>query len=89
MKGNYDAATLIEKTPVLLLAGFKDQLVKPEGTIKLFNDLSVDDKLLLVAGDGEHLLLEENQLTDQLATLVADWIHNESRSKRPGIHAHP
>jgi len=89
MKGNYDAAALIEKTPVLLLAGFKDKLVKPEGTIKLFNDLSVSDKLLMVVGDGEHLLLEENQLTDQLATLIADWIKNESRSSRPGIHAHP
>ncbi|MBX9691754.1 MAG: lysophospholipase [Cyanobacteria bacterium] len=89
MKGNYDAAALIEKTPVLLLAGFKDKLVKPEGTISLFNALSVDDKLLMVVGDGEHLLLEENQLTDQLATLIANWIQNEARSKTPGIHAHP
>ncbi len=89
MKGNYDAAHLIEKTPVLMLAGFKDKLVKPEGTIELFNDLSTPDKLLMVVGDGEHLLLEENQLTEQLTVLITDWVKNESRSKHPGVTAHP
>ncbi|HEY9676405.1 MAG TPA: alpha/beta fold hydrolase [Drouetiella sp.] len=74
MKGNYDAAALIEKTPILMLAGFKDQLVKPEGTIELFNSISNDQKLLMVVGDGEHLLLEENQLTEQLTDLVLTWL---------------
>lgn len=78
MKGNYDAAALIEKTPVLMLVGFKDKLVKPEGTIELFNALSVSDKLLMVVGDGEHLLLEERHMTGQLATMLVDWIRSES-----------
>ncbi|MBY0357053.1 MAG: lysophospholipase [Candidatus Obscuribacterales bacterium] len=77
MKGNNDAAALIIKTPVLMLAGFKDKLVKPEGTIELFNLLSTQDKMLMIVGDGEHLLLEENQLTPQLSTLVTDWIKSE------------
>lgn len=77
MKGNNDSAALVEKTPVLLLAGFKDKLVKPEGTIELFNNISTNDKLLLIIGDGEHLLLEENQLTGQLESLIVDWLHNE------------
>jgi alpha-beta hydrolase superfamily lysophospholipase len=77
MKGNYDAAALIEKTPVLLMAGFKDKLVKPEGTIELFNSISTTDKLLLVVGDGEHLLLEENQLTEQLTDLVITWLNHK------------
>lgn len=89
MKGNYDAAALIEKTPVLMLAGFKDKLVKPEGTIQLFNSVSSPDKLLMVVGDGEHLLLEENQLTEQLLSLLLDWLENEAHSKHPGINAHP
>jgi alpha-beta hydrolase superfamily lysophospholipase len=88
MKGNDDAAALIDKTPTLMLAGFKDKLVKPEGTIQLFNDLSTQDKLLMVVGDGEHLLLEENQLTAQLEQLVIDWIRNESSAKQRGITAH-
>ncbi|MBC7997803.1 MAG: alpha/beta fold hydrolase [Leptolyngbya sp.] len=89
MKGNYDAAALIEKTPVLMLAGFKDKLVKPEGTIDLFNGLTTQDKLLMVVGDGEHLLLEENQLTDQLTGMLTVWIRNQSRSPNPGVTAHP
>lgn len=88
MKGNFDAAALIEKMPVLLLAGFKDKLVKPEGTIQLFNSLSTPDKLLMVIGDGEHLLLEENQLTPQLAQMLLVWITNESRHRTPGVTAH-
>jgi alpha-beta hydrolase superfamily lysophospholipase len=83
MKGNTDAAKLIEKTPVLMLAGFKDKLIKPEGTIELFNDLSTNDKLLLVVGDGEHLLLEENQLKNQLALLLRDWIRTEGHDHLP------
>ncbi|MFN8552354.1 MAG: alpha/beta fold hydrolase [Candidatus Obscuribacterales bacterium] len=76
MKGNYDAAALIEKTPILLMAGFKDQLVKPEGTVELFNSIGTDDKLLMVVGDGEHLLLEENQLTEQLTDLLITWLQH-------------
>jgi alpha-beta hydrolase superfamily lysophospholipase len=82
MKGNHDAAALVSKTPVLMLVGFKDKLVKPEGTINLFNELSTQDKLLMVVGDSEHLMLEENQLTDELGQLVADWINNEARSSQ-------
>jgi len=43
----------------------------------------------MVVGDGEHLLLEENQLTDELAQLIIDWINNEAHSSRPGVTAHP
>jgi len=89
MKENEDAAALIDKTPCLMLAGFKDRLVKPEGTINLFNNLSTQDKLLLVVGDGEHLLLEENQLTEQLEQLIIDWIKNESSKNSKGVTAHP
>ncbi len=88
MKGNNDAVALIQHCPVLMLAGFKDKLVKPEGTIELFNNISSQDKLLMVVGDGEHLLLEENQLTEQLEGLLNVWIKNQS-SAHPGVTAHP
>jgi len=88
MKGNNDAAALIDKVPVLMLAGFRDKLVKPEGTIELFNDISMQDKLLMVVGDGEHLLLEENQLTEQLENMLSVWIKNESKPGSKGVTAH-
>ncbi len=86
MKSNFDNAHLIEKPPVLMLAGFKDKLVKPEGTIELFNALSTQDKLLMIIGDGEHLLLEENQLTNQLAQMLNVWITDEGRTYRSNRH---
>ncbi len=86
MKSNFDNAHLIEKPPVLMLAGFKDKLVKPEGTIELFNALSTQDKLLMIIGDSEHLLLEENQLTSQLAQMLNVWITDEGRTYRSNRH---
>ncbi len=75
MKGNYTAAALIEKVPVLMLAGFKDKLVKPEGTIDLFNAVTCPNKILFVIGDSEHLLLEENQFTDQMRSFLNTWVN--------------
>ncbi len=86
MKGNYDSAHLIERQPVLMMAGFKDKLVKPEGTVELFNALSSQDKLLWIVGGGEHLLLEEGQFTSQLAQLLNVWIHDEGRAYRSRKH---
>ncbi len=84
MKGNYDSAHLIERQPVLMMAGYKDKLVRPEGTVELFNALSTQDKLLWIVGGSEHLLLEEGQFTDQLAKLLNVWITDEGRALRAG-----
>ena len=76
MRRNKDYAALIETIPVLMMAGFEDRLVKPKGTIELFNEISSENKVLFVIGDGEHLLLEEAQLTRETASLVYNWIVN-------------
>jgi alpha-beta hydrolase superfamily lysophospholipase len=67
MNENHDAAKSINHSPVLILAGFKDKLVKPQGTIELFNELTTPDKMLMIVGNGEHLIFEENQMTDQVS----------------------
>lgn len=76
MRRNKDYAALIERIPVLMMAGFEDRLVKPKGTIALFNEISSEHKMLFIIGDGEHLLLEESQLTRETASLVYNWIIN-------------
>src|SRR5262249_46178666 len=81
MKDNHDSAALVEKVPVLMLAGFKDKLVKPEGTIELFNELSTPDKLMVVVGDGEHFLFEEDQLTNETAWIVTGWLRNKTNDR--------
>lgn len=76
MRSNKDNAALIEKTPVLMMAGFEDRLVKPKGTIELFNDITCPEKILVVVGDGEHLLLEESELTRENGALIYNWLVN-------------
>ena len=76
MRSNKDYAALIEKTPVLMMAGFEDRLVKPKGTIELFNDISNLEKILFIIGDGEHLILEESEMTNETGGLVYTWLIN-------------
>jgi len=82
MNENHESAKLIDKKPVLIIQGFKDKLVKPEGTIELFNELSTADKVLVVLGDKEHLIFEENQFSDEVIWMVLGWV--KSRIERPG-----
>ena len=74
MNDNHDVAKQIDQKPVLILAGFKDKLVKPQGTIDLFNELTTPDKMLMIVGNGEHLIFEENQMTDQVSAVLLGWL---------------
>ena len=51
MNQNHDRAKEITNTPVLILQGGKDHLVKQEGTIELFNELATQDKDLILVGE--------------------------------------
>jgi acylglycerol lipase len=78
MNENHDAAKLIEKTPVLMLQGSEDKLVKPEGTWEIFNELSVIDKMMFVV-PSEHLIFEEQQdhaakFDERVSRAVLTWL---------------
>jgi acylglycerol lipase len=81
MNENHDTAKQIDKKPVLMVAGFKDRLVKPQGTIELFNELTTPDKMLVIVGNGEHLLFEESQLSDQVCWVVLGWLKSHVEAK--------
>jgi acylglycerol lipase len=85
MNQNHDSATTITKKPVLMIAGFKDKLVKPQGTIEIFNELSTPDKMLVIVGNGEHLLFEESQLTSQVCWVVLGWLKSHVENKADAI----
>jgi thiol-disulfide isomerase/thioredoxin len=79
MNDNHEAAEKITETPVLMLQGTLDKLVKPEGTWDLFNELATSKKTF-VALPSEHLVLEEGQAKPSkydanTAELVAGWIY--------------
>jgi hypothetical protein len=78
MNENHDAAKLIDKTPVLILQGSEDKLVKPEGTWEILNELSVVDKMMFVV-PSEHLIFEEQQdhaakFDERVSRAVLTWI---------------
>jgi alpha-beta hydrolase superfamily lysophospholipase/thiol-disulfide isomerase/thioredoxin len=81
MNGNHDVAKLIKTTPVLMLQGSLDTLVKPEGTWDLFNALPTKEKSFFEI-PSEHLVLEEGRAKTRkydarTAELIAGWIIGE------------
>jgi alpha-beta hydrolase superfamily lysophospholipase len=75
MNANLKHAEKIKNTPVLVVQGSKDKLVKPESTIKLFNALACDDRNLLIIGKAEHLIFEEGQFNNLLVDGLANWMN--------------
>lgn len=76
MSENHDNAAKITKTPVLFVQGCKDKLVRPEGTMELYNAISSPDRDLKLIHDGEHLIFELGQFDDQVITMVDEWLLN-------------
>ena len=74
MNENHDSAKKIDKTPVLFVQGCKDKLVRPEGTMNLYNRIASEDRELELIHDGEHLIFEEGQFNDQVITMVDKWL---------------
>ncbi len=81
MNGNHDCAQKIVRTPVLIVQGCKDKLVRPEGTVELFNNLATPDREIVLIPNAEHLIFEEGQFSDQEIATVDNWIG--SRFSRP------
>lgn len=78
MNFNHDAAKKVATIPVLFVQGIGDQLVKPEGTWELFNDVAAKDKSFF-AVPGEHLIFEEAQTQDagprdQNFRVISSWL---------------
>jgi len=74
MNKNHEAAKNITRTPVLIVQGCQDKLVRPEGTVELYNELGCSDRQLVLVPGAEHLIFEENQFNDEVVELVSKWI---------------
>lgn len=84
MNQNHDKAKELTRTPVLIMQGAKDKLVKPEGTFDLFNEIATDDKDLIMIGNAEHLILEEGQFTDHGIDVLSAWIDKHTAGDQFG-----
>lgn len=86
MNKNHEAARAISKTPVLIVQGCQDKLVRPEGTVELFNDLATPDRQIVLIPKAEHLIFEEAQFTDEEIDTVNSWI-TAHLQKTPSLEA--
>jgi len=66
----------IDKMPALIVQGLKDRLVKPEGTYKMFDAISSEDKTMLIDGTSEHLIFESDQQSQILLDTLTSWLDN-------------
>jgi acylglycerol lipase len=83
MRSTPKNAESIKGIPILVVQGLNDHLSKPEASVKLFSRLKNKNKQLAIVLNGEHLVLEENQLKPVVASYVQDWVLNQMRD-----HAH-
>ncbi len=75
MSQNVKFAAKIEHTPVIIFQGYSDNLVKPMGTLAIYQAITNRDKDLLFAGRAEHLIFEEGQFDPDIYKEVVAWIN--------------
>lgn len=79
MKHGMDFARSINDTPVLVLQGKLDRLIKPSGTTKLFDQLRTEDKEMVMFDQEEHLLLEEKEVSKNVVAKIDRWIEQHQQ----------
>lgn len=70
-------------TPVFIIQGLGDHLVKPEGTYQLFDAVKASDKDFFLIGNAEHLIFETFKPSKILMDALCTWIdeHAAAASK--------
>lgn len=69
-------ARLLDKVPVLIVQGCRDNLVKPQGTIALYNQVATQDKHLILIGHAEHLVFQKGQFSRPSIDMVVGWMNS-------------
>ncbi|MBX9877532.1 MAG: lysophospholipase [Candidatus Obscuribacterales bacterium] len=81
MDNNHKAAKKIATTPVLMMQGVGDALVKHEGQEELIQEIPSKDSKLVFVDQARHLILEEFQDNDpdvqeSVIQLVSNWLND-------------
>jgi len=74
MSENHKAARKITSTPVLMIQGQNDKLVKHEGNAHLIQEIPCKDSELIFIDHAEHLILEEGQFNDNVIATLTTWL---------------
>lgn len=79
MGDNVKAAAKINKTPVIIFQGFSDNLVKPMGTLAIYQAIPTKDKDMIFIGRAEHLIFEQGQFDEIVFKGLLEWINRHAR----------
>jgi acylglycerol lipase len=79
MNQNEKLAKELKVLPVIIFQGYGDKLVKPEGTLSLYNAMGTKYKNLVLIGHQEHLIFEEAQCPDEVIDGLIGWLNNHSK----------
>lgn len=74
MDANEKNAEKITNTPVLMVQGAADRLVRQDDNEAIWNRISTKDKSLVFVDGGEHLIFEEGQFTEDAIKMLCAWI---------------
>lgn len=80
MKQANESVAQIASTPVLMVQGAHDRLVKPQSSEKIFEEIRTSDKQLLELARGEHLTFEDGQFDDKVVSQVESWLTQHSNA---------
>lgn len=74
MEENAKSARQITKTPVLMVQGADDALVKHEANVDIVNRIPNQDSQLIFVAHGEHLIFEEGQFDEAVIRVLSAWL---------------
>lgn len=80
MEENERSAGKISKTPVLIVQGAADKLVRHDANEHIIKSIPCSDKQLVFVDQAEHLIFEEGQFNDSVIALVQDWLQKRTSS---------
>ena len=82
MEANERSAKNITKTPVLMVQGTSDKLVRHEANEHIIRQIPSPDSQLVFVDSAEHLIFEEGQFNDGVIALVSDWLKTHSQTAK-------
>lgn len=68
----------IKTTPVMVVQGLADKLVKPQGTYDIFDNVASPDKTMIIIGSAEHLIFETPSQSQVLLDGLGAWLDNHA-----------
>lgn len=77
MNQNNVTASKVKTTPVLILQGAQDKLVRPGGSFNVWDHLATPDRTFAASSNKEHLIFEYGQYSQDDINYVLNWINKQ------------